>query len=88
MNAPLFAFLVFAFNLPFGYWRVGLRKRSLSWFLAIHLPVPAVVFLRFFADLDWSFMPFSVVFFSLGNGLERTGGAAEIAFLHSPEYLP
>ena len=33
-------------NLPFGYWRAGLRRLSLPWFLAIHLPVPLAIGLR------------------------------------------
>ncbi len=36
-------------NLPFGYWRAGLRKLSPLWFVAIHAPVPLAVALR------WSF---------------------------------
>ncbi|MEC7226630.1 MAG: hypothetical protein VXY00_01960 [Candidatus Latescibacterota bacterium] len=68
------ALSVLALNVPFGYWRAGLRKRSLPWFLAIHLPVPAVVGLRFAADLDWTFIPVSVVSFFTGQWLgERWG---------------
>ena len=33
-------------NIPFGYWRESVRKFSLSWVLAIHLPVPLVVLMR------------------------------------------
>lgn len=58
---------VFILNLPFGYWRAGLRKLSLPWFLAIHLPVPLVVALRFIAELDWTFIPFSAASFFAGQ---------------------
>lgn len=40
------AFAVFLINLPFGFWRAGLKKLSPAWFLAIHLPVPLMVALR------------------------------------------
>ncbi len=67
MTALLIGLIVFAINLPFGYWRAGLRTLSPQWFLAIHLPVPLVVALRFVADLDWTFIPFSVTFFFAGQ---------------------
>ena len=37
------AVLITAVNLPFGYWRAGVRKLSAPWFLAVHLPVLLVV---------------------------------------------
>jgi hypothetical protein len=37
---------VFALNLPFGYWRAGLRKLSPLWFVAIHVPVVLAIGLR------------------------------------------
>lgn len=46
---------IFLVNLPFGYWRGGLRKMSPAWFVAIHAPVPVVLCLR------WAFhLPFSL----------------------------
>ena len=40
-------------NLPFGYWRAGLRRLSLPWFLAIHLPVPLAIGLRWALGLPF-----------------------------------
>ncbi|HDM75652.1 MAG TPA: hypothetical protein ENG51_04185 [Deltaproteobacteria bacterium] len=37
---------VFVINLPFGYWREKCRKFSVSWFLAIHIPVPFIYLAR------------------------------------------
>jgi len=37
---------VFIINLPFGYWRDKCRKFSVSWFLAIHIPVPFIYLAR------------------------------------------
>lgn len=39
-------FLVALINIPFGYWRANVRKFSLPWFFAVHLPVPLVAYLR------------------------------------------
>ena len=49
---------VLIFNLPFGFWRAGLRRFSVPWFIAIHLPVPLVVGLRLFAGLGWRLATF------------------------------
>lgn len=35
-----------ALNLPFGAYRKGTEKFSVAWFLAIHAPVPFVIWLR------------------------------------------
>lgn len=40
-------------NLPFGFWRAGVRKFTLPWFLAVHIPVPLAVGLRILAGLGW-----------------------------------
>ncbi len=48
------ALFVFFLNIPFGYWREGTRRFSRNWYLAIHIPVPAVVLLRISLDLGWS----------------------------------
>jgi hypothetical protein len=65
------AAMVFAINLPFGYWRANVRKFSASWFLAVHGPVPAVVLLRILSGLGFSFstLPFMVGAFFGGQVL-------------------
>ena len=47
--------LVWLVNLPFGYWRAGLVKRSLPWLIAIHAPVPLVWLIRDLTGLTWTF---------------------------------
>ena len=47
------ALMVLALNLPFGYWRAGVRQFTLPWFLAVHAPVPLVVGVRFLTGLGW-----------------------------------
>ncbi len=53
----------FVVNLPFGYWRAGVRKFSPQWFLAVHAAVPMVIALRYTLGLPfrWSMLPFFVV---------------------------
>jgi hypothetical protein len=45
--------LVCAVNLPFGYWRAGLAKRSLKWLVAIHAAIPLVWLIRELLGLEW-----------------------------------
>lgn len=54
--------ITFVINLPFGYWRGGVRKFSPAWFVAIHAPVPMVIALRFILGLPfrWGALPFFV----------------------------
>jgi hypothetical protein len=47
------AILILALNLPFGYWRAGVRKFSPQWFLAVHVPVPLAIGLRFAVGLGF-----------------------------------
>lgn len=59
----------FIINLPFGYLRGGLRKLSFWWFAAIHIPVPMVIIIRKFHDLNltWGLAPFLLGSFFLGQ---------------------
>jgi hypothetical protein len=45
---------IFVINLPFGYWREGVRRFSPAWFVAVHAAVPLVVALRIWLGIDWS----------------------------------
>ena len=64
-------FLVFALNLPFGFWRAGLKKLSPAWFVAIHAPVPLVVLLRgsFGLPFRWATLPFFVAAYFAGQAV-------------------
>lgn len=54
------ALFVFALNLPFGSYRAGVRKFSLRWFLAIHLPIPVVFLTRRYFGFGLSAIPIFV----------------------------
>ncbi|HVN41894.1 MAG TPA: hypothetical protein VMT50_03855 [Steroidobacteraceae bacterium] len=61
----------FLVNVPFGFWRGGLRKLSPAWFVAIHAPVPLVVALRFALGLKfrWIALPFFAAAYFAGQFL-------------------
>jgi hypothetical protein len=61
MSLWIIAAIVFLINLPFGYWRDMVKRFSLQWILAVHLPVPMVVGLRIFSGLGWQFITFPVL---------------------------
>jgi phosphatidylserine synthase len=54
--------VAFVSNVPFGYWRAGVRKFSPQWFVAVHAVVPMVIAMRFAFGLPfrWSMFPLFV----------------------------
>ncbi len=52
--------IVFLINIPLGFWREGVRKFSLSWFIAIHAAVPAIVGMRSFFDLGHAWYTYAI----------------------------
>lgn len=43
----------FLINVPAGYWREGVKKFSVSWFIAVHAAVPLVIMMRVYAGIEW-----------------------------------
>lgn len=60
-------------NLPFGWWRQGLRKFSIAWWLAIHLPIPLVIALRLTLGIPYATVPLVILAAVVGQLL---GGLA------------
>lgn len=61
---------VFVLNLPFGYWRTGVKKFSWQWFAAIHLPVVILFIVRKNIDVEydnWYVLPIILITFFLGQ---------------------
>lgn len=60
---------VFILNIPFGYWRANVKKFSLQWVFAIHIPVPVIIALRIFVSIgfEWYTYVFLVSAFFLGQ---------------------
>ena len=52
---------VFLLNLPFGFWRAGVRKFSLAWFLSVHVPIPFIVGLRLVSGMGFHLSTFPVM---------------------------
>jgi hypothetical protein len=69
------ALLILLLNLPFGFWRAGVRRFSPSWFVAVHAPVPLAIALRFLVGVGWRMrlLPLFVGAFFVGQFL---GGRA------------
>ncbi|MCJ7553477.1 MAG: hypothetical protein MUO34_06295, partial [Ignavibacteriaceae bacterium] len=59
MSLFFIAIIVFIFNIPFGYWRANVKRFSLQWFMAIHLPVPFIIMLRLTAGLGFEFITYA-----------------------------
>lgn len=54
MNLMIITFAVLLINIPFGYWRGSVRKFSLQWFLAVHIPVPFIIVLRINGEIGFA----------------------------------
>jgi len=69
INLGIVTLITFFFNIPWGYWRASVKKFSWRWFLAVHLPIPLIVFLRFYFKLGFKLYtyPFLVGAFFLGQ---------------------
>ena len=65
----LISLLVLALNVPFGYWRANVKRFSLQWYLAIHVPVVFVVTLRivFHLGFAWYTYVFMLAAFFMGQ---------------------
>jgi hypothetical protein len=61
-NLALVAVGVLIINLPFGFWRAGVKKFTLSWIIAVHAPVPIVYGLRLLADVPLQVRTFVILF--------------------------
>lgn len=62
---------VLAINIPFGFWRAGVKRFSLPWFLAVHVPVIIGIGLRVLSKVGWSLAAFPALIgcFFLGQFL-------------------
>lgn len=63
------SFLILVLNIPFGYWRANVKLLSLQWYLAVHIPVPFIIFLRVLADVGfgWQTYIYLVLAFFIGQ---------------------
>jgi hypothetical protein len=83
LRVGLVALAILAINLPFGFWRAGLRKLSPRWFVAVHAPVPLAIGLRWYTGLPFRLLtlPLFVAAFFAGQFL---GGRIRRLTAHPP----
>ena len=69
INLAIVTVLTFLLNMPFGYWRASVKKFHWQWFLAVHIPIPFIIFMRFQFGLGFQFYtyPFLVGAFFFGQ---------------------
>ncbi|MEW5706766.1 MAG: hypothetical protein AB1743_08220 [Actinomycetota bacterium] len=75
MKLLILLLIIVLLNFPFGYWRANEKRFSRGWFLAIHLPIPIVVFLRLLFGFGWYVLPYTFLAFATGQcagGLTRS----------------
>ncbi len=73
MKVVIVAILVYMINIPFGIWRAKQEKKSPKWFLAIHLPIPVVIFLRIYSGMGFQLWTYPVLVGAFFLG-QYTGG--------------
>lgn len=73
-------------NLPFGYWRANVRKFSVQWALAIHVPVVLAIALRLAAGIP--FEPVTLVIMVAAFFLGQTAGQRARAALSTTLPIP
>lgn len=61
MDIIFAAISVFVLNMPFGYWRANVKKFSFQWALAIHVPVPFVVAIRYYSQIGFAFYTYPIL---------------------------
>jgi hypothetical protein len=79
------AIIIFVFNIPFGYWRANVKKFSLQWVLAIHLPVPFVIAMRIFSGIGFAFITYPVLVGAFFGG-QFTGSKISYLLKKNPEF--
>jgi len=63
--------IIIILNIPFGYWRSNVKRFTLQWILAVHIPVIIVIALRFLVHVGfaWYTFVFLITAFFLGQNI-------------------
>ncbi len=69
----LVSLVVLVINIPFGYWRANVKKFSLQWFLAIHIPVVIIIGLRLATHVGFAW--YTYLFFVTAYVLGQQSGS-------------
>jgi hypothetical protein len=65
--------VVLLLNLPFGYWRIHVKKFSIQWIFAIHIPVIFIIGLRLFTNIGFSWYSYVFMVMAFFTG-QKLGG--------------
>ena len=57
----LVALATLLLNIPFGWWREGVRKFSVLWFVFIHAPIPVVVLMRLKSGMGFAWYTYPIM---------------------------
>ena len=57
----LVAVATFLLNIPCGWWRQGVRRFSVPWFVFIHLPIPLVVLMRLKSGIGFAWYTYPIM---------------------------
>ena len=63
MDLILTSIIVYVINIPFGYWRANVKRFSVQWFLAIHIPVLFIILFRLLSGVGFEPITY-IIFFS------------------------
>lgn len=55
------ALIVFLMNIPFGYWRENVKKFSVQWAFAIHLPIPFIILMRIYSGMGFQLYTYPIL---------------------------
>lgn len=67
VNVSLISIIALVVNIPLGCWRHRVRKFSLSWFIAVHLSVPLIIYLRLKTGVPMVWVPVTIGFAIVGQ---------------------
>jgi len=68
MNLIILLVFIIIINIPFGYWRANVKRFSLQWFLAIHLPVLLIILLRISSGIVLEPISFAILILAFFSG--------------------
>jgi hypothetical protein len=68
MKILIVSIIVFVLNVPFGYWRANVKRFTLQWTLAIHIPIPFIITLRIYSDIGFVLYTYPILVFSFFLG--------------------
>jgi hypothetical protein len=73
INLIIVTLIVLVLNMPFGYWRANVRRFSLQWYLAIHVPVLFIIGLRLAFHLGFAWYTYVILVSAFFLG-QQVGG--------------